>query len=208
MFHKMTPQMWSEVINTNLTGLFNMTNPVWGGMRERKFGRVINISSINGQKGQAGQVNYSAAKAGDIGFTRALAQEGARAGITVNADLPWLYRHRHGPRHRREGAQRAHHAADSGGPSWRARGNRALRGVPGIRRCRLHHRFDDLGQWRPVFLLIAPAIQDLKRLLRGPFFLRLSEAMFQPTPSPKVNSGAVEGAHGAVSRKNISGSKR
>jgi acetoacetyl-CoA reductase len=70
MFHKMTPQMWSEVINTNLTGLFNMTNPVWGGMRERKFGRVINISSINGQKGQAGQVNYSAAKAGDIGFTR------------------------------------------------------------------------------------------------------------------------------------------
>jgi acetoacetyl-CoA reductase len=88
MFHKMTPQMWSEVINTNLTGLFNMTNPVWGGMRERKFGRVINISSINGQKGQAGQVNYSAAKAGDIGFTRALAQEGARAGITVNAVCP------------------------------------------------------------------------------------------------------------------------
>ncbi|MEP3438825.1 MAG: acetoacetyl-CoA reductase [Hoeflea sp.] len=88
MFHKMTPQMWSEVINTNLTGLFNMTNPVWGGMRERKFGRVINISSINGQKGQAGQVNYSAAKAGDIGFTRALAQEGARAGITVNAICP------------------------------------------------------------------------------------------------------------------------
>lgn len=88
MFHKMTPQMWNEVINTNLTGLFNMTNPVWGGMRERKFGRVINISSINGQKGQAGQVNYSAAKAGDIGFTRALAQEGARAGITVNAICP------------------------------------------------------------------------------------------------------------------------
>jgi acetoacetyl-CoA reductase len=88
MFHKMTPQMWNEEINTNLTGLFNMTNPVWGGMRERKYGRVINISSINGQKGQAGQVNYSAAKAGDIGFTRALAQEGARAGITVNAICP------------------------------------------------------------------------------------------------------------------------
>ncbi|MEM5492677.1 acetoacetyl-CoA reductase [Hoeflea sp. AS16] len=88
MFHKMTPQMWNEVINTNLTGLFNMTNPIWGGMRERKFGRVINISSINGQKGQAGQVNYSAAKAGDIGFTKALAQEGARAGITVNAICP------------------------------------------------------------------------------------------------------------------------
>jgi acetoacetyl-CoA reductase len=88
MFHKMTPQMWKEVIDTNLTGLFNMTHPVWNGMRDRKFGRIINISSINGQKGQAGQVNYSAAKAGDIGFTRALAQEGARAGITVNVVAP------------------------------------------------------------------------------------------------------------------------
>ncbi|SDE37704.1 acetoacetyl-CoA reductase [Paracoccus isoporae] len=88
MFHKMTPQQWKEVIDTNLTGLFNMTHAVWGGMRDRKFGRVINISSVNGQKGQAGQANYSAAKAGDIGFTRALAQEGARAGITVNAIAP------------------------------------------------------------------------------------------------------------------------
>ncbi len=88
MFHKMTPQMWKEVIDTNLTGLFNMTHQVWGGMRDRKFGRVVNISSINGQKGQAGQANYSAAKAGDIGFTKALAQEGARAGITVNAICP------------------------------------------------------------------------------------------------------------------------
>src|SRR5262249_17196189 len=84
MFHKMTPGQWNDVINTNLNGLFNMTHPVWAGMRERKFGRVINISSINGQKGQAGQANYSASKAGDIGFTKALAQEGARAGITVN----------------------------------------------------------------------------------------------------------------------------
>jgi acetoacetyl-CoA reductase len=88
MFHKMTPQMWKEVIDTNLTGLFNMTHQVWGGMRDRKFGRVVNISSINGQKGQAGQANYSAAKAGDLGFTKALAQEGARAGITVNAICP------------------------------------------------------------------------------------------------------------------------
>ncbi|WP_404863672.1 beta-ketoacyl-ACP reductase [Georhizobium sp. MAB10] len=88
MFHKMTPDMWNEVINTNLTGLFNMTHPVWTGMRDRKFGRVINISSINGQKGQMGQANYSAAKAGDLGFTKALAQEGARAGITVNAICP------------------------------------------------------------------------------------------------------------------------
>ena len=88
IFHKMTPQQWKEVIDTNLTGLFNMTHPLWSGMRDRKFGRVINISSINGQKGQAGQANYSAAKSGDLGFTKALAQEGARAGITVNAICP------------------------------------------------------------------------------------------------------------------------
>ena len=88
MFHRMTPQQWNEVISTNLTGLFNMTHPVWAGMRERKFGRIVNISSVNGQKGQAGQANYSAAKAGDIGFTKALAQEGSRVGITVNAVCP------------------------------------------------------------------------------------------------------------------------
>lgn len=88
MFHKMTPQQWREVIDTNLSGVFNMTHPLWSGMRDRKFGRVITISSINGQKGQAGQANYSAAKAGDIGFSKALAQEGARAGITVNVIAP------------------------------------------------------------------------------------------------------------------------
>ena len=88
MFHKMTPEQWGEVIGTNLTGLFNMTHPLWGGMRDRNFGRVINISSINGQKGQMGQANYSAAKAGDLGFTKALAQEGAAKGITVNAICP------------------------------------------------------------------------------------------------------------------------
>jgi acetoacetyl-CoA reductase len=87
-FHRMTLEQWSEVIGTNLGSLFNMTRPVWEGMRARKFGRVVNISSINGQKGQFGQVNYSAAKAGDLGFTRALALEGARAGITVNAVCP------------------------------------------------------------------------------------------------------------------------
>ena len=87
-FHRMKPEQWSAVINTNLGSLFNMTRQVWEGMRERKFGRVINISSINGQKGQFGQANYSAAKAGEIGFSKALALEGARAGITVNAICP------------------------------------------------------------------------------------------------------------------------
>lgn len=88
MFHKMTKDQWYGVINTNLNSLFNMTRPVWEGMRARKFGRVVCISSINGQKGQMGQVNYSSAKAGDLGFVKALAQEGARAGITVNAICP------------------------------------------------------------------------------------------------------------------------
>ena len=88
MFHKMTPAQWRQVIDTNLSSLFNMCRPVIEGMRERGFGRIVNISSINGQKGQMGQVNYSAAKAGDIGFTKALAQENANKGVTVNAICP------------------------------------------------------------------------------------------------------------------------
>jgi acetoacetyl-CoA reductase len=87
-FHKMTPEQWKEVIDTNLTGVFNTIHPVWSGMRDRKFGRIIVISSVNGQKGQFGQVNYAATKAGDIGIVRSLAQEGARAGITANAICP------------------------------------------------------------------------------------------------------------------------
>lgn len=88
MFHRMTPEQWTTVINTNLSSLFNMCRPVIEGMRARKFGRIINISSINGQKGQLGQTNYSAAKAGELGFTKALAQESAKSGITVNAICP------------------------------------------------------------------------------------------------------------------------
>ncbi|MCB1351485.1 MAG: acetoacetyl-CoA reductase [Rhodobacteraceae bacterium] len=87
-FHKMSPEQWKEVIDTNLTGVFNTIHPIWPGMRERKFGRVIVISSVNGQKGQFAQVNYAATKAGDIGIVRSLAQEGARAGITANAICP------------------------------------------------------------------------------------------------------------------------
>lgn len=88
MFHRMTPEKWRQVIDTNLSGAFNMTHPVWSGMRDRGFGRIISISSVNGQKGQMGQANYSAAKAGELGFTKALAQEGAFKGITVNAVCP------------------------------------------------------------------------------------------------------------------------
>jgi acetoacetyl-CoA reductase len=88
MLHKMTPEHWREVIRVDLDSLFNMSRHVIDGMRERSHGRIINISSINGQKGQMGQTNYSAAKAGIIGFTKALAQETAKKGITVNCVCP------------------------------------------------------------------------------------------------------------------------
>ena len=85
---KMTYQMWKEVMDTNLGGCFNMAKAVFPGMRERKWGRIVNIGSINGQAGQYGQVNYAAAKSGIHGFTKALALEGARVGVTVNAIAP------------------------------------------------------------------------------------------------------------------------
>lgn len=88
MLHKMTPEQWSAVISTNLNSIFNMCRQVIEGMRERGFGRIVTISSINGQKGQAGQTNYCAAKAGEIGFSKALAQENAKKGITVNVICP------------------------------------------------------------------------------------------------------------------------
>jgi acetoacetyl-CoA reductase len=88
MFHKMTFDQWSAVIRTNLDSMFTCTRPVIDGMRSRSFGRIIIISSINGQKGQMGQSNYSAAKAGVIGFAKALAQENANKGVTVNVIAP------------------------------------------------------------------------------------------------------------------------
>lgn len=88
MFHRMSYEQWSAVIHTNLDSMFSMSRPVIEGMRERSSGRIVNISSINGQKGQMGQANYSAAKAGVIGFTKALAQENARKGVTVNCICP------------------------------------------------------------------------------------------------------------------------
>jgi len=87
-FMKMTDEMWREVLDVNLTSVFHLCKAVFPGMRARKWGRIVNISSINGQKGQFGQVNYSAAKAGMIGFTKALALEGAKNGVTVNAVAP------------------------------------------------------------------------------------------------------------------------
>jgi acetoacetyl-CoA reductase len=88
VFHRMTSEQWSEVIRVNMDSLFNMTRQVIDGMRDRGWGRIVNISSINGQKGQIGQTNYSAAKAGMIGFTKALALENAKKGVTVNCIAP------------------------------------------------------------------------------------------------------------------------
>jgi acetoacetyl-CoA reductase len=88
VFHRMTAEQWSEVIRVNMDSLYNMTRQVIEGMREREWGRIINISSINGQKGQVGQTNYAAAKAGVIGFTKALALENAKKGVTVNCVAP------------------------------------------------------------------------------------------------------------------------
>jgi acetoacetyl-CoA reductase len=161
MFHKMTKEHWDAVIGTNLNGLFNVTRPVWEGMRARKFGRVINISSINGQKGQMGQVNYSASKAGDIGFTKALAQEGARAGITVNVICPG-YIATEMVKARRDGEE--HPPADPCRPPRRAVGNRALCRVSCLRRRRLYHRLHDHGEWRPI-----------RRVSRGILLVRLQK---------------------------------
>jgi len=88
MLHRMSPEQWAEVITTNLGSVFNMSRLVIAGMRQREYGRIINISSINGEKGQAGQSNYAAAKAGILGFTRSLALENASKHITVNAIAP------------------------------------------------------------------------------------------------------------------------
>jgi acetoacetyl-CoA reductase len=148
-FHKMTPEQWKEVIDTNLTGVFNTVHPVWPGMRERKFGRVIVISSINGQKGQAGQVNYAATKAGDLGIVKSLAQEGAAKGITANAVCPG-YIGTEMVRRSPKKVLNQDHPADPGGPSGRTGRDRALRGVPRLGRCGLHQRLDHLGQRRAV----------------------------------------------------------
>ena len=155
-FHKMTLDQWNAVINTNLGSLFNMTRQVIEGMRARKFGRVINISSINGQKGQFGQVNYSAAKAGDIGFTKALGAGECQGRHYGECDLPGLHQHRDGAGGAEGGAGEKHPAADPGQPPRRARGNRPRRGIPRRRRGRRHHRLDAVDQWRAVYGVMRP----------------------------------------------------
>ena len=161
MFHKMTPQQWNEVINTNLTALFNMTQPVWGGMRDRGFGRIICISSINGQKGQMGQANYAAAKAGEIGFVKSLAQEGAAKGITVNAICPGYIGTEMVRAVPQDVLEKRILPLIPGGPPGRAGRDCALRGLSCRRRGGLHHRFNPVRQWRPVYGVSGPLPPDL-----------------------------------------------
>ncbi len=144
MFHRMTPEQWTAVINTNLSSLFNMCRPVIEGMRQRKFGRIINISSVNGQKGQMGQSNYSAAKSGEQREERRHRQ----------CHLPGLYRHRDGPGGPQGRAREEHHSANSRRPIGRAGRNRALRGISGLGRLELHHRLDADRERRSIHDLI------------------------------------------------------
>ena len=148
MLQKMTHEQWSQVIRTNLDSLFNMTRPVINGMRDRSFGRVINISSINGQKGQLGLVNYCSAKSGVIGFTRARARKRTQG--------------HHGECHRPRlcgdgaagervrGGDEVDRRPDPGRAPWRSRRGRPLRDLPSRRRGRLDHRLDPDHQRRPI----------------------------------------------------------
>ena len=138
------------MINTNLGSLFNMCRPVIEGMRTRKFGRIVNISSINGQKGQIGQANYSAAKAGEIGFTKALAQESAKSGITVNAICPGYIATDMVQAVPKDVLEKSILPLDPARPPRRAGRDRALRCLPRLRRCELHHRLDADRERRPV----------------------------------------------------------
>jgi acetoacetyl-CoA reductase len=149
--HKMTKAQWDAVIATDLSALFNMCRPVIEGMRARKFGRIINIFSINGQKGQFGQTNYSAAKAGNLGFTRALALESAPFGYHGERYLPGLYSYRDAGRRRSGGDGQEHSSPHSHGPAGRARGYSARGGVSCSRRRELHHRFDAVDQRRTIY---------------------------------------------------------
>ena len=154
MLHRMTKENWDAVIRTDLDSVFNMTRLVIESMRARSFGRIINISSINGRKGQMGQANYSAAKAGMIGFSKAMAQEGAREEHHRQRHRAGLHQHRDGAGGAERGARHQDHPADPGRPARHGRGDRALRDVPGRRRGRLHHRLLHRRQRRPVHPLV------------------------------------------------------
>ena len=149
---RMDHQKWQDVIDTNLGGCFNMAKAVFEGMQSRGYGRIVNIGSINGQAGQYGQVNYAAAKSGIHGFTKALAQEGARNGVTVNAIAPG-YIDTDMVAAVPEEVLGQDRRQDSGQPARQGRGDRARGRLPGRRECRLRHRLDAVDQRRPAHVL-------------------------------------------------------
>ena len=152
------------MIRTNLDSMFTMTRPVIDGMRERGFGRIIIISSINGQKGQMGQTNYSAAKAGVIGFTKALAQENANKGVTVNVIAPGYIATEMVQAVPEEVLKTKILPLIPVGRLGEAEEIARTRRVPGRRRCRLHHRLDAVAQRRPVHGLTIAVDPDSPRV--------------------------------------------
>ncbi len=151
---RLTREMWDAVIDTNLGSCFNLCKLTFDDMRAAKFGRVVNIGSINGQAGQYGQVNYAAAKSGIHGFTKALAQEGARFGITVNAIAPG-YVDTDMVRAVPKDVLEKIVARDSDGPAGPGARHCPRRAFPDRRRCRFRHRLDDVDQRRPAYVLTA-----------------------------------------------------
>ena len=187
MFHKMTRQQWDEVIGTNLNGLFNVTRQVWEGMRARKFGRVINISSINGQKGQMGQVNYSASKAGDLGFHESIGTGRRPRRHHGQRHLPRLHRDRDGQGGAAGRSRKKHPSANPGGAPRRAQRDRTCCSFSGLRRCRLHHRLYADRKRRTVSrrLIVSPAIgikKALPEISGRAFFVsrRIKRSEYQP----------------------------
>ena len=152
-FKKMTKADWDAVMRTNLDSVFNMTKPVLDGMVERGWGRIINISSVNGQKGAFGQTNYSAAKAGMHGFTKALALEVARKGRDRQHDLARLHRHQDGDGDSQGHARLEDHSADPAGAARQARRSRGPGRLPGLGRGRLRHRRQHRDQRRPAHVV-------------------------------------------------------
>jgi NAD(P)-dependent dehydrogenase (short-subunit alcohol dehydrogenase family) len=152
-FRKMGPDQWNAVLNVNLVSVFNVTKQVIDGMMNKGWGRVINISSINGQKGQFGQTNYAAAKAGMHGFTMSLAQETAKKGRYRQLHFARLHRHRNGHGDRRGSAQ-PDRRANPHRPPRQAGRNRRAGDLPGFRRRRLHHRRQYRRQWRSAHVLM------------------------------------------------------
>ena len=152
---RMDRTAWDEVIDVNLGGCFNMAKAVWDGMNERKYGRIVNIGSINGQAGQYGQVNYAAAKSGIHGFTKALAQEGARAGITVNAIAPGYIDTDMVAAVPPEVLEKIV-AKIPVGRLGKAERDRPRRHLPLLGGWRLHHRLDAEHQRRAAYVLTAP----------------------------------------------------